>query len=102
MNIIFDSKIRAAAPALEVLLIEADVTNAPTNDALWHEIEQTCASIRAHFALEDVRHRRPSTQREQHIRPAAKNQTATDPVPRPFADVPSKDSTYTVRLRSST
>ena len=57
MNIIFDSKIRAAAPSLEVLLIEADVTNAPTDDALWHEIEQTCASIRAHYALEDVRHR---------------------------------------------
>lgn len=57
MNIIFDPKIRAAAPGLEVLLIEADVTNTPTSDALWKEIEDACASIKEHYAIEDIRHR---------------------------------------------
>ena len=57
MNIVFDPKIRAAAPGLEVLPIEADVTNAPTSDALWKEIEDACASIKEHYAIEDIRHR---------------------------------------------
>lgn len=57
MDILFDDDIRRAAPAYEVLLVEADVTNGPTPDALWNEIEQACADIRARYPMDQVRHR---------------------------------------------
>ncbi len=57
MNILFDKDISNAVPGFEVLLIEASVTNSPTPDALWNEIENACADIKARYALEDIRHR---------------------------------------------
>lgn len=47
MNISFSDEIRAAAPGLRVLIVEADVHNGPTGDALWEEIQQACARIGA-------------------------------------------------------
>lgn len=57
MDIQFDKDIRVAVPGFEVLLVEADVVNGPTSDALWGEIEAACADIKAHYAIEDIRHR---------------------------------------------
>lgn len=37
-NIAFDPAIAVAAPFLEVALIECDIVNAPTSDALWAEV----------------------------------------------------------------
>lgn len=57
MEVQFDKDISVAVPDFEVLLVEADVVNGPTSDALWNEIEQACAAIRSRYALEDIRHR---------------------------------------------
>lgn len=57
MEVQFDKDISVAVPDFEVLLVEADVVNGPTPDALWNEIEQACAAIRSRYALEDIRHR---------------------------------------------
>ena len=42
---------------MQVLLVEADVNNAPTPDGLWNEILEAEKSIRARFPMELVRHR---------------------------------------------
>lgn len=47
MEISFSDEIRAAAPGLQVLIVEADVHNGPTSDALWQEIQQACVRIGA-------------------------------------------------------
>lgn len=57
MNIEFSNEIKAAAKNLQVLLVEADVNNAPTPDGLWNEILEAEKSIRARFPMELVRHR---------------------------------------------
>ena len=45
MQISFSDEIRAAAPALRVLVAEAEVTNSPTPDALWQELTDACAEM---------------------------------------------------------
>ncbi len=57
MDIKFDKDISSAISHLEVLLVEADIINVLTPDALWTEIEAACADIKARYALEDIRHR---------------------------------------------
>lgn len=47
MQITFSDEIRAAAPALRVMVVEADVHNAPTSDALWQELTDACARVGA-------------------------------------------------------
>lgn len=47
MQITFSDEIRAAAPALRVMVVEADVHNAPTSDALWKELTDACAAVGA-------------------------------------------------------
>ena len=37
----FDNEIQQAAPSMEVLAIEAELTNPPTSDALWAEVTDT-------------------------------------------------------------
>lgn len=59
MRILFDDSIRAAAPGLLVVTVEADVKNPPTSDALWHMIERAAESIASVTALSDV-NRRPA------------------------------------------
>ena len=41
----FDNEIQQAAPSLEVLAIEAELTNPPTSDALWAEVTDTASGI---------------------------------------------------------
>lgn len=55
MKIEFEPEIIAAAPELKVLLVQADVENSETPDALWSEIEQACADIKDKYAMEQVR-----------------------------------------------
>ena len=50
-------EIAAAAPALKVFVIEADVENPPTSDELWAEIEAAGEWVRASFAMEQVNKR---------------------------------------------
>lgn len=57
MNIQFDSDIRPAAPGFKVLLMEADVTNGPTSDALWDEIQAEARAIRESTPMDRIRHR---------------------------------------------
>jgi len=57
MDIQFDKDISLAVPGFEMILVEADVVNGPTPDALWAEIEAACADIKARYAIEDIRHR---------------------------------------------
>lgn len=56
-NIAFDPAIAVAAPFLEVALIECDIVNAPTSDALWAEVEAASARIAAGYTIEQIRHR---------------------------------------------
>lgn len=50
-------EIAAAAPALKVFVIEANVENPPTSDELWAEIEAAGEWVRASFAMEQVNKR---------------------------------------------
>lgn len=55
MQIIFDKEIIEAAPELTELLIEADVVNGPTSDALWHLIEEESHAIASRYAMAEIR-----------------------------------------------
>lgn len=57
MEILFDSNIIAAAPALQVIYIEADVESLPTSDALWAEVEAACNDVAERYSMELIRHR---------------------------------------------
>lgn len=57
MEILFEDAIRQAAPALEVILVEATISNHPTEDALWSEIADMEKHIRDTLPMELVRHR---------------------------------------------
>lgn len=59
MEILFDDKIRAAAPGLTVVAIEADVTNGPTSDELWQLLERAASDIAAVTEVADI-NRRPA------------------------------------------
>lgn len=50
----FSPEIRAAAPHLRVLAVEADIANDPTSQALWDEIEARGAWLRDHLKMEEV------------------------------------------------
>ncbi len=53
----FSDKIRAAAPELEVILIEADIENPPTDENLWNEIRSEASRISELFPMDRIRHR---------------------------------------------
>lgn len=55
MQILFDKEIIEAAPELTELLIEADVVNGPTSDALWHLIEEESHAIASRYAMAEIR-----------------------------------------------
>ena len=57
MKIIFDKEIQAAAPDFKVLVLEADIDNGPTSDALWTEIDDACDQLRSKYPIEAIRHR---------------------------------------------
>lgn len=55
---IFD-KIRKAAPNLKVLQVEAIVSNPPTSDALWMEIEKEADFLKENYPLQLLNKRPP-------------------------------------------
>lgn len=50
-------EVAAAAPGLKVIVVEADVENPPTSDALWAEITEAAAEIRESMPMERVNKR---------------------------------------------
>lgn len=57
MEILFEERVKSAAPELTVLFVEADVVNGPTDDDLWAEIERASEYIRSKYAMDQIRHR---------------------------------------------
>lgn len=57
MKIEISDEFRAGAPGYMMILVEADVVNVPTPDALWHEIEATAGSIRGLLEIQDINKR---------------------------------------------
>ncbi|MDE7154391.1 MAG: hypothetical protein K2O00_08140 [Muribaculaceae bacterium] len=57
MKIVISDEIRQAAPAYMTLVMEADVLNIPSPDALWAEIEQFADEYRASTELSQVNKR---------------------------------------------
>lgn len=57
MNITIEEAVRAAAPGLKVVAIEADVVNAKTPDELWALIERAAADIASVTELPDINKR---------------------------------------------
>ena len=57
MEIKFDREFTDKISNFKVLKIEADVVNAPTPDALWHEIQNAGDKIRASLQLADINKR---------------------------------------------
>lgn len=60
-NLQFSDRIVTAAPNLKVLQIEAHVSNPPTSDALWEELEEVFNQISKTFQLNEI-NKRPSIQ----------------------------------------
>lgn len=56
MHVSISPLIKAAAPALEVAVIETPVVNADTPDELWQRLEVTAAKFAA-MPMEQIRHR---------------------------------------------
>lgn len=54
MELFFEDVYRDRIPGLSVALIEADITNAPTDDALWAKITTAGQRIRDSYELSDV------------------------------------------------
>lgn len=57
MNIEFDPLFSKAASPFRVFVIEADIVNHPTSDALWQEIEDARSAIASRYEIADLRHR---------------------------------------------
>lgn len=57
MELRFEKVISDKAPALIVALIEADITNRPTPDALWHQISIVAERLRTSYEMNMVNKR---------------------------------------------
>ena len=57
MTINFESHIREAVPHFRMLLVTANVINAPTNDKLWAELQELAEYIRTEYQLADINSR---------------------------------------------
>ena len=86
IQISFSDEIRAAAPALRVLVAEAEVTNSPTPDALWQELIDACAEM-AGMPMEAVNKRpaiaatRAAYRRRRPVPPSTASPPARNPNP---------------------
>lgn len=56
-TLVISDEIKAKAPDLHVLQIEADIENPATPDALWDELEALSADVRTRYAMEMVNKR---------------------------------------------
>lgn len=59
MKLEFEEIIREKTPGLRVALITADISNAPTDDALWNRIETVADRIRHSYEM-DMVNKRPA------------------------------------------
>ncbi len=57
MKVLFSDIILNVAPEIRIIKISAEIVNAPTSDELWHELEETAASIKSRFQLADIKSR---------------------------------------------
>jgi len=57
LDIFFSDRIKTAAPNLKVIQIEATVSNHPTGDALWDEIEKEAAELKDRYKLSEINKR---------------------------------------------
>ena len=57
LNVNISPEVAAAAPDLQVLVVEAVVANPPTPDALWNEIQLAAGEIRAAMPMDQVNKR---------------------------------------------
>lgn len=57
MEIVISDEIKEAAPGTRVLTVEANVTNQPTPDDLWNEIERLAQSMRGVMEIADINKR---------------------------------------------
>ena len=58
-TIVISDTISHGVPALEVIQIEAAVTNPPTSDGLWNELEEAGEDIRSRYDVPMVNKREP-------------------------------------------
>ena len=58
MNLVIEECVGDIAPDLQVIMIEADVTNEPTTPALKEELEQTAADIAGKYTMPDINKRK--------------------------------------------
>ncbi|MCI9053724.1 MAG: hypothetical protein HFJ87_01080 [Muribaculaceae bacterium] len=57
LNVNISPEVAAAAPDLQVVVVEAVVANPPTPDALWNEIQLAAGEIRAAMPMDQVNKR---------------------------------------------
>lgn len=57
MNLIIEESVTNAAPDLQVIMIESDVTNQPTTPELKEELESLAIKIAGEYALPDINKR---------------------------------------------
>lgn len=57
IGISIDERIKAVCPEVRIGLIHATVTNGPTSDELWGEIEATASEVAARYALLEINQR---------------------------------------------
>ena len=57
LNVNISPEVAAAAPDLQVLVVEAVVANPPTPDALWNEIQLAAGEIRAAMPMDQENNR---------------------------------------------
>lgn len=66
INIKIDDRIVEACPEIRIGLIRAAVTNGPTSDALWAEIENAASEIQQRFELLEI-NQRPAIAGTRHL-----------------------------------
>lgn len=57
LNVKISPEVAAAAPQLQVIVVEADVANPSTPDELWHEIIQAAGRIKSSTPMDQVNKR---------------------------------------------
>ncbi len=57
MELNFEDIIKGAAPHLEVITLEAEVTNSPSDALLWEEIDSAASRLRAELPLGEINKR---------------------------------------------
>lgn len=57
MKVDISPEVRRAAPALNVIVLEAEIENPPTSDELWQEIQNAALWVKSTYPMEQVNKR---------------------------------------------